>query len=1023
MSLALLSLMTNAAPGQLAGTVPPPSHEAAVESLYRGDYRRAERGFRGDLRGAIKTVQSRWVDSICFNAMLGETYYQMGRNADALQHFDQACQLFLAYPDWLLQVRFTQPPRPDPSPARRRPPWGSGARQVTYASLPDTMLISQGRIDNTLQAERGGVVRSPQFWKVDVVEILRCTALAIRRRSELLGPLAQSDRVSKEIVDTLARGGLAPAGHWSNSWVDLLAGLALSGVGKDQQALPHLNRAVLLDGQFDHDLTGAALLAQAEFASRIGDFRSAAVLYAEAAVAAFAYGDLGVLTEALHAGYVNHVAAGAPGGYPSLADALAWADRKNLDHISWRLRHAMVEQQIDAGQSDAAEKLLASNLSRQRDLSAGRLGVERQWLAARILLLQGERAKGTEALHTALAGTAQVALANFQTLLTNARFDAGALSPRLAVNIYGKLLADPAPRAWSTAPAEALANLRTNHDAALDRWFLASLGRREVLSALEISDLAKRRQFFRELPLGGRLVALRWLLESPVEILDKEQLLERQALLAKMPAYEQLAANGAEIRRTVGDVDPLVVDDRLAQQVEAPLEAWGRLAKQQEALLLRVGLSRIPTSLGFPPQRTPAETKKLMSEGEALLVFHRAGGALHGFVLVPDGEHTWPLPKTRDVTTAVATALREIGNFNASRTLPFEEATGDAWRRVMEQLGQALLGDSRLDLKSVKSLTIVPDGPLWHAPFEALRLAQGGNATPLIDAAPLRYAPTMGLAFGDERPLPPVKRTGLVLSRPTGSSSEREAIEDAQGDLLASLPGAIVAPSSTPVASPLVLACFDQLVVGVEIDLTEQGAEQGPDDWSPAPLDRTAARGSLAAWMALPAAAPERLVLEASRTAAESSLKAGRRSSAAEGDRRGDELFHAACGLMASGPRTVLLSRWTTGGAIHSELIREFAAQMANLPAGDAWRRSVLLTRESDLQPHLEPRLGWSEKDGPPPPAQHPFFWSGYLLIDTGTDPRPKSEEPPPAEEDGAPPVAGEQQAQAAAVEEAPVNP
>ena len=56
----------------------------------------------------VHTPQSRWIDSICYYAMLGEVLYQEGRNADALAQFDQACQVLLAYPNWLLQVRFQQ---------------------------------------------------------------------------------------------------------------------------------------------------------------------------------------------------------------------------------------------------------------------------------------------------------------------------------------------------------------------------------------------------------------------------------------------------------------------------------------------------------------------------------------------------------------------------------------------------------------------------------------------------------------------------------------------------------------------------------------------------------------------------------------------------------------------------------------------------------------------------------------------------------------------------------------------------
>jgi hypothetical protein len=55
--------------------------------------------------------------------------------------------------------------------------------------------------------------------------------------------------------------------------------------------------------------------------------------------------------------------------------------------------------------------------------------------------------------------------------------------------------------------------------------------------------------------------------------------------------------------------------------------------------------------------------------------------------------------------------------------------------------------------------------------------------------------------------------------------------------------------------------------------------------------------------------------------------------------------------------------------------------------ATEAWQRSVLLARESTLDPALEPRLKRAEKLEEAPTANHPFFWAGYLLVDTGYDP------------------------------------
>ena len=115
----LAALAASPVRAQLDDEVPHASYYLSTDAFYGGEYRDAERELRRETRRGIRTSQTNWIDSICYHTMLGEVLYQQGRNADALVEFDQACQLLLAYPNWLLQVKFQQPPRPDPGPSGR----------------------------------------------------------------------------------------------------------------------------------------------------------------------------------------------------------------------------------------------------------------------------------------------------------------------------------------------------------------------------------------------------------------------------------------------------------------------------------------------------------------------------------------------------------------------------------------------------------------------------------------------------------------------------------------------------------------------------------------------------------------------------------------------------------------------------------------------------------------------------------------------------------------------------------------
>jgi hypothetical protein len=117
---------------------------------------------------------------------------------------------------------------------------------------------------------------------------------------------------------------------------------------------------------------------------------------------------------------------------------------------------------------------------------------------------------------------------------------------------------------------------------------------------------------------------------------------------------------------------------------------------------------------------------------------------------------------------------------------------------------------------------------------------------------------------------------------------------------------------------------------------------------------------------------------------------------------------------MADGARTIVLTRWRTGGRTNFDLVREFMRELPTAPATEAWQRACLLARESPLEASREPRLKRSDETGELPTADHPFFWAGYLLVDTS--PRAGSNEAAEVEEAEAREV---EQAEAAEVEQA----
>jgi hypothetical protein len=974
----------HAATAQLLDSIPSQAYYLGVQELYRGELRDAQRTFARCLTGAVKTLSQggtiRWVDSICYHAMLGETFYQWGQPEQALEQFNYACNLFLQYPRWLLRVQFNVQPTADATLARRVAPWGVATRTATPGKFPDTYPVAQGQLDQSQVVQQGGVVQQAQLWPVNVAEVVRCTALAIRRRNEILGPLGAHDAISKSLVTTLSRGG-APPNHWSNAWIDVLRGLAHEGVGEVEQALQYLDRGTLVAGQFDHPLTAIALLEEGKLALEAGNTASAAALIAEASYAAYRYEDAGTIDEAFRWGELNRVAANSLALNPSLQPAAAWARRERLDLIGARINLALADELMSAGDWKNAATALSAGASLLGNARTGILGNWAMYLEAR-LQYQQRRETARATLAAAIQGQIKISLQNFQINRANGMFDAQTLPTRSAGSVYELLLADPRPADTLLRPLETMAVMKTPHEAAFDRWLAATLDRKNVAGALEVTDRAKRRRFHNALPLGGRLAAVRDMLATPAAKLDARRREQQHDLLSRFPLVSQSIAAGDALRTELDAAwRPPLSDD--SQRKSARL--WGDYTAamgQREDLLAQASLERVPADLAFPPMRTAAELQSRLEAGQALLVFHDSSEGLIGLLVTAKASTAWNCGPVGRVATLVSQALRDLGNVDANHEMTAEELASDQWHGSCEQLYNALLGGSGLSPAGMSELVVVPDGVTWYAPFEALIADVDGRKRPLVEFARVRYAPTAGLAFRFDGPWRRIQRTGVVAGALVPGERPDERTQ-AIASLLSAVPGPIQLAAPSPAPSPLMASLLDGLIV-----LDDVEAPSGdPLGWSPLPIDRAGQGGDLEDWLALPGIGPQRIALPGMHTLAERGGKAARRRGSAAV--AGDDLFFASCGLMSAGAETLLMSRWRVGGQSTLDLMREFVQELPHTAAADAWQRSIQLAMERPVDPLAELRV----KAGKEPVelmASHPFFWAGYMVIDSGW--RPETE-------------------------------
>jgi len=975
-------------PGGLGMTrsVPPPSYFATFRLFNEGNYKDALKGFQSEGRGAIKTTTSRWIDSICHHAMSGECYYHMGQFPAALEQYTRALELYLSFSDWMQRVEFA-PAIPVENATRVRAiSWGRSTRAARLGRFPDTTSIAQGQQITQKQLQQGGRFQAPILFPINVQEIVRCTTLAIRRRTELLGPSSPHDKLTGEVVVALSRRP-GPPNHWSEAWIDVQLGVANAAAGKDAQAKTSLERAVVAAGEFNHPLTGVALFELGRLALKAGDFPAAASAFEEAGYAAAqfvgpGFPDTGVLEESFRYGLLAHLMANQKGLFPPLANGAAanWASRENYGQLQASLLILAADNNCVLGQTKAAVALLndARRVMGRQSMLAGRMGARLSFVSAVAAYQQGNVTAGDTALAAAMKFQNTGSLWLFHIAMAE-RY--GKESSRIAMDLYGNVLRDPTPMDWSSDPLESLSTLTIPHPLAYERWFEAAMDRQEPEKPLEITDLARRHRFLSTLDLGGRLHSLRWVLEGPREMLDQRAALERQDLLIRYPKYEQLAQKARQLSIAAQQGGLAPADAKAAKQTSDTLAQLADISAQQEVMLREMAVRREPCTILFPPRRTYKEMQAALGEGQALLSFFLTSRQSYAFLMTKEKYGFWKVPGSDALQKPVVKLLQAMGNADGNRPETLSDLAAADWKTPGKQVADLLLKGANIDIsRAFKELIVVPDGLTWYVPFEVLPFADGDSTSPLLWKLPVRYAPTVALGVPDARPRKRNATTAVVLGKLYPGSND-DLAGDAFEELSKAVTGSVALRGPLAGNGAALASVCDRAIVLADIP----AVDTGPYAWSPLQLDRTPAGGALAAWFPLPWGGPEEIILPGFHTAAENALKKHAANQA------GNDIFLSVCGLMANGARTVLLSRWRTGGQTSIDLVREFAQELPHAAASSAWQRSVLLVADSPVNPTLEPRLKMGALEEPPR-ASHPFFWAGYLLVDTGT--------PPPGEAD-----------------------
>lgn len=966
---------------QQTNSYPTQGYFLSFGPYYEGEYGTALDAFEAARRAGLRWIDGPWVDSVCYYTMLGECLYQIGDNVKALEQFNAALQLAVHHSNYMLRADMPEIVEPSMSATRQTITWGPSKRATRLARIPDTILVMQGEADLQGRLQQGGVVNPQQFVGLNVKEVVRCTAVAMYRRRQIMGPLCEHHPFTNVLVSTFSRRATRP-NHWSQAWASCHLGMAYASAGKTEQAVTELTKSLVLAGQYDHEATAISLLMLGDLSFEQGQYQPAANYYLEASLAAAAFDQFDRIQDALRGGMITHMLSGQQGIYPPLVPISQWARRfsRALQANAFLLA---ADNYTAMGDANQAMQMLSQTrqVVGSRDMRGGVTGARFNYLSALASFQRGDLKTGTTEFNKAMTFQKVSSRRLYQITLADAAFSSGAVSERIADELYTNVLREPTRSDWATDPMETLSVVLTPHPAPLQRWFEVTMQRKDEVKAMEIADRIRRHRFFSTLPMGGRLLSLRWVLEADPDAVSQDTLLRRQDLMARYANYAASSKQAAGIRTQIAAL-PLVPDqpDQIRQQGDL-FAQLSTVSAAQEVALRDLALRREHAEFVFPPLRTVKEIQEGLAPDQLVLAYLATDRYITAFAIGKQQHASWQLGETAKVAERVAGLLQRLGLSDRKPTLDATTLLDDTWKAESESLLKDLSNQMTPEMWSgYRELIVVPDGVLWYVPFEALQVVGNDRSRPLITRVQIRYAPTLSLALDDGRPAKRDQRTAIVTSRMFPAENGQLELE-ASEQIQRSLPGSSRLTDRLTASSSLFKSTCDRLIVLGSLD---QGKARGPYGWSPMVIDRGKVGSNQESWFGLPWQSPSQVVLPGYNSAASVGLAAGG---------NGNDIFLPVCGLMAMGAKSILLSRWPVGGQNSMDLMREYTQELPYTSAAAAWQRSVRLCAGGVLDPEMEPRVGSDPQlDGIRP--NHPFFWSGYQLIDTGADPSAAEQAP-----------------------------
>lgn len=953
--------------GQAIPRIPAGDYYLAYDFLEDGQTVEALAGLQGILARNNVNGQQPGLESIAVHVLIGECFFMQGNLGMAMENYDRALTISMNVGPWLERLQENAPLQTTDA-ILRGIDWATNSRNTTPAVFSAAWPMTYGTPGVAILLPTGDAFAAGGILPVDALEILRMQAVALRRRAQILGPLAEKSPLTSPLVAYYGQSTRSLPIPIQRAF-GICNALATLGKGDANAAERILQQNMTLPGNLDYALTPIALQSLADLAIEKGDLQLGAQLLIQCTLIAATYEQFDILTEAVDSSVGPVLELGNPSIIRSVSQLARWSRGKSrLLQVGTALANA--EWAIESAQADVAKPLLAASIKtlQQREIVLPRFESRVAWLQGRTFSMAGNEADALAQFSRAIAlfrggdGVSTASRPVFRLSLINGLAKNQQLPSNQAFPLLERLLDPPSATEYLQHPIECMVWQTSNKLAESEQlFFLAELQKddEKMFSAI---DRIQRQAYWNSLPFGGRLLSLRMLFDTkrslplPGEFDDLSN-----EVRSKWPTLSQRYLD-LEQKTAAAAALPVELDtrkwDKPQQQTWTSVAAAGRAT--DEALQL-VNTSRNSFPHIFPFVAVKTDLQSRLADDEAIVSFIEIGPFFYRLSISKTAAEIVQLGSRVELGRRIANLLTEMG-VGQSQPLLLPSVSKGTWKSTLEELRRDLFGNQWDELVTRSRVWFVPTRELWFVPFELM----DHSGDPLCSLVRIAYAPTIGL-IPSMSPTSTSSQKSLIVHE-IGFVSQDETVDRDSVEVVANASPnpytlTVDRTARTLQSGRLSRLQFDR-VIALAQQMPKSSALLSPMGYSPNDLEAT-----LNFWLNSPTRAPQEILLPAY-------VPANVRSASV-----GLDIFEISCSLVACGTNNVLLSRWPVKGVSTQSLLVNYVEELGFAPATEALQQARETLWAINLAAESEPILGNSAKGPNSVLGSEPIFWSGYLQI------------------------------------------